>query len=238
VRPVSLGSERRSVRRRYVSLDEFLGAGVFVKHEDYLAGRSVREGSGINRLRAANRVKVSSTPQPGHKLPLRRAESVTSSGLLARAVLSGGERCWCRQRRWPHHRQCRPFTDRRHVARLLQRLCNRPRGTKRTVAANGRRTTPVTPSYQNRAGDPPIQRSDGDGTPLARDVVAAPGHELGFERFGSPPPTRDGTTPTPCGHTRHIGTCPTCQRVQLTRWRHQLRHAKGAAPASGKEARE
>lgn len=28
--------------------------------------------------------------------------------------------------------------------------------------------------------------------------------------------------PTACGHSRHVGTCPECQRVQLARWRAQL----------------
>lgn len=26
-----------------------------------------------------------------------------------------------------------------------------------------------------------------------------------------------------CGHSRHVGTCPPCQRAQLTRWTEQLR---------------
>jgi hypothetical protein len=26
----------------------------------------------------------------------------------------------------------------------------------------------------------------------------------------------------PCGHDRHVGTCPACQRAQLARWRSQL----------------
>jgi hypothetical protein len=32
-----------------------------------------------------------------------------------------------------------------------------------------------------------------------------------------------------CGHTRHVGTCPECQRVQLARWRTQLIAASDAA---------
>lgn len=27
---------------------------------------------------------------------------------------------------------------------------------------------------------------------------------------------------TPCGHMRHVGTCPLCQRAQLARWEAQL----------------
>jgi len=34
---------------------------------------------------------------------------------------------------------------------------------------------------------------------------------------------------TPCGHTRHVGTCPHCQRAQLARWRAQLIAASSAA---------
>ena len=26
----------------------------------------------------------------------------------------------------------------------------------------------------------------------------------------------------PCGHAHHVGTCPSCQRAQLKRWRMQL----------------
>jgi hypothetical protein len=26
----------------------------------------------------------------------------------------------------------------------------------------------------------------------------------------------------PCGHPRHVGVCPSCQRVQLARWAVQL----------------
>lgn len=28
-----------------------------------------------------------------------------------------------------------------------------------------------------------------------------------------------------CGHSRHVGVCPTCQRAQLERWRAQLLQA-------------
>jgi hypothetical protein len=28
--------------------------------------------------------------------------------------------------------------------------------------------------------------------------------------------------PRPCGHARHVGTCPVCQQAQLARWRAQL----------------
>jgi hypothetical protein len=28
--------------------------------------------------------------------------------------------------------------------------------------------------------------------------------------------------PTQCGHERHVGTCPACQRAQLARWSSQL----------------
>lgn len=35
-----------------------------------------------------------------------------------------------------------------------------------------------------------------------------------------------------CGHTRHVGSCPQCQRVQLARWRTQLVAASDAAIGS------
>jgi hypothetical protein len=31
----------------------------------------------------------------------------------------------------------------------------------------------------------------------------------------------------PCGHDRHVGTCPGCQRVQLARWQAQLADVPG-----------
>lgn len=37
---------------------------------------------------------------------------------------------------------------------------------------------------------------------------------------------------TPCGHTRHVGTCPECQRAQLARWRSQLAEATERARVS------
>jgi hypothetical protein len=37
---------------------------------------------------------------------------------------------------------------------------------------------------------------------------------------------------TICGHTRHVGTCPACQRVQLARWRFQLQEASAQADVS------
>jgi len=36
-----------------------------------------------------------------------------------------------------------------------------------------------------------------------------------------------------CGHTRHVGTCPACQRAQLTRWRTQLIAASDASLRRG-----
>lgn len=32
----------------------------------------------------------------------------------------------------------------------------------------------------------------------------------------------------PCGHDRHVGTCSTCQRVQLERWNAQLAQVRPA----------
>jgi len=29
----------------------------------------------------------------------------------------------------------------------------------------------------------------------------------------------------PCGHAQHVGTCASCQRAQLARWRTQLAQA-------------
>jgi hypothetical protein len=37
---------------------------------------------------------------------------------------------------------------------------------------------------------------------------------------------------TACGHTRHVGTCPACQRAQLARWDAQLIAASNAARVS------
>jgi hypothetical protein len=37
---------------------------------------------------------------------------------------------------------------------------------------------------------------------------------------------------TRCGHTRHVGPCPECQRAQLARWRAQIVEASNAADVS------
>jgi hypothetical protein len=42
---------------------------------------------------------------------------------------------------------------------------------------------------------------------------------------------------TGCGHTRHVGTCPECQRAQLARWRYQLEEASKRAYVSGPPVR-
>lgn len=34
-----------------------------------------------------------------------------------------------------------------------------------------------------------------------------------------------------CGHPHHVGTCASCQRAQLSRWRMQLIQAKAKQPA-------
>ena len=36
----------------------------------------------------------------------------------------------------------------------------------------------------------------------------------------------------PCGHARHVGTCPDCQRTQLARWRAQLINAQQVGSAA------
>ena len=33
-----------------------------------------------------------------------------------------------------------------------------------------------------------------------------------------------------CGHQRHVGTCPVCQRMQLAKWQAQLAQAGTAHP--------
>jgi hypothetical protein len=34
-----------------------------------------------------------------------------------------------------------------------------------------------------------------------------------------------------CGHTRHVGTCPVCQRAQLAKWQAQLAQVRPAGYA-------
>ena len=38
-------------------------------------------------------------------------------------------------------------------------------------------------------------------------------------------------SPKPCGHRRHVGPCPSCQRAQLGRWYLQLAQAARAGRA-------
>jgi hypothetical protein len=42
---------------------------------------------------------------------------------------------------------------------------------------------------------------------------------------------------TTCGHTRHVGTCPDCQRAQLARWHGQLVEATQGAHVSRPHSR-
>jgi hypothetical protein len=53
---------------------------------------------------------------------------------------------------------------------------------------------------------------------------------------GSERPSSRSPRTSSCGHVRHIGCCPACQRVQLARWAEQLREAQearlGHGPAS------
>jgi hypothetical protein len=41
------------------------------------------------------------------------------------------------------------------------------------------------------------------------------------------PPVLGSRAPKPCGHERHVGWCPDCQRAQLARWRSQLASVEG-----------
>lgn len=116
----------------------------------------------------------------------------------------------------------------------LQRRCNPAWRTKTTVARHRGITRRMTSSNLNQATDPSIRRPDGEG-PLHARVVARLGLRLGFRRSGDPRRAQPGTTEGPCGHTRHVGTCPTCQRVQLARWREQLAHHDDAASIGAKE---
>jgi hypothetical protein len=94
----------------------------------------------------------------------------------------------------------------------------------------------MTSSNQNRASDPPIRRSNGEGALHAR-VVALLGLRLRLRRFGAPHLAQPHRTEESCGHTRHVGTCPSCQRAQLARWREQLGHDNDAESACGKGRR-
>ena len=42
------------------------------------------------------------------------------------------------------------------------------------------------------------------------------------EAFRTHPHERALPAPRQCGHARHVGTCPSCQRAQLARWNAQL----------------
>ncbi len=39
-------------------------------------------------------------------------------------------------------------------------------------------------------------------------------------------PSQPPAPARPCGHPRHVGTCPACQRIQLERWSRQLAAAQ------------
>ncbi len=42
--------------------------------------------------------------------------------------------------------------------------------------------------------------------------------------------SRESLPEDKCGHTRHVGSCPTCQQAQLERWREQLAAVTRAVP--------
>lgn len=44
-----------------------------------------------------------------------------------------------------------------------------------------------------------------------------------LNRHHQPSPATDAKS---CGHLRHVGNCPVCQRVQLERWSLQLANAR------------
>jgi hypothetical protein len=39
--------------------------------------------------------------------------------------------------------------------------------------------------------------------------------------------SNDRPAQKPCGHVRHVGTCPSCRRGQLAKWDAQLAQASG-----------
>jgi hypothetical protein len=81
------------------------------------------------------------------------------------------------------------------------------------------------------------RRSDADGKDDRRNlgaVIALDGAR-GRPEATAPRPLRKATVAVPqaettvplftlksCGHDRHVGPCPACQRAQLARWNSQL----------------
>jgi hypothetical protein len=91
----------------------------------------------------------------------------------------------------------------------------------------------MTPSHQSRESEAPIRRSVGDGASYA-GALSRYWARVRPLRRATP---RARTTQRPCGHTHHVGSCPTCQEVQLARWREQLADADDRTPVSGEEER-
>jgi hypothetical protein len=82
----------------------------------------------------------------------------------------------------------------------------------------------------NRASDPPIRLSDTNGEEVAAMNARYAQGRLAMiaatvRRIGTVPTARERHAQESCGHARHVGACPACQRAQLTRWRQQLAHA-------------
>jgi hypothetical protein len=94
----------------------------------------------------------------------------------------------------------------------------------------------MRPLKQDRATDPPIRRSPGDGAPHEPRVAAQPARDPGFARMDTPAPAPQRAIERPCGHTGHVGTCPACQRTLLARWRQQLAGFEDGGSAPGEEA--
>jgi hypothetical protein len=56
---------------------------------------------------------------------------------------------------------------------------------------------------------------------------ARPASELQPTTVAGYSTSNDRLAQKPCGHERHVGTCPSCQRGQLAKWDAQLAQASG-----------
>jgi hypothetical protein len=55
-----------------------------------------------------------------------------------------------------------------------------------------------------------------------------------FSRVATPASSPSSTTQRTCGHSRHVGSCGTCQRLQLERWSLQLAQVTRPLPQAAR----
>ena len=117
----------------------------------------------------------------------------------------------------------RPLNRRRLVSRKLIEAASRRSRRQPSCAASSFRTSDGCNSDGRRGFS-----GSRSGNARSRASAGWPRHRVsmpqgGHDSRGSPPvPPTSAIRQKPCGHARHVGWCPACQRAELGRWDAQL----------------